>query len=120
MHLVLWNAARRLAWLVAASLGLIATPFVLDARIGAVPAAAAGVAALLLAIAAVPIARARRLLRRAAEPAPAALATEVYRTSARASVDHECEESGATKLAAIAFLLLAVSCALAVVAAAAR
>jgi hypothetical protein len=43
----------------------------------------------------------------------------VYRTSAR-GVDHEPEESEATHGAAIAFLLLALSGALTIVAAAAR
>src|SRR5262249_14801813 len=116
---VLWNAARRLALLVVASLGLVATPFVRDARIGILPAAAAGIALALLAVAVVPMARARRFLRKTAEPPPAAAAADVYRTSAR-DLDHEAEESGATRDAAIAFLLLAVSGALTVVAAAAR
>jgi hypothetical protein len=119
MHLVLWNAARRLAWLVAASLGLVATPFVCDARIGTMPAATVGIAVALLAVAAWPMARARRFLRKAAEVPPAAAAADVYRTSAR-GVDHEPEESEATHGAAIAFLLLALSGALTIVAAAAR
>jgi hypothetical protein len=120
MHLVLWNAARRLAFLVVGSLGLVAAPFVVDARVGAVPAVTATVAVALLVIALFPIVRARRFVRRAAEPAPATPAAAVYRTSARVGVDHEADESGAAREAAIAFLLLAVSGALVVVAAAAR
>jgi hypothetical protein len=119
VHLVLWNAARRLALLVVASLALVATPFVRDARIGALPAAAAGIALALLAIAAFPMARARRFLRKTAEPPAPTPTAEVYRTSAR-SVDHEPEESDATREAAIAFLLLAVSGAFTIVAAASR
>jgi hypothetical protein len=118
----MWNAARRLAWLVALSLGLVATPFVADARIGTLSAATAGVAVTLLAIAAVPMARARRFLRKAAAPSPAAAAAAVYRTSARGrgSVDHESDESGATREATIAFLLLSLAGALTIVAAASR
>jgi hypothetical protein len=119
MHLVLWNAARRLALLVVGSLGLVATPFVCDARIGALPAVAAAVALALLGIAVIPMARARRFLRKTVEPSAPAPTAEVYRTSAR-SVDHEAEESDATREAAIAFLLLAVSGAFTIVAAAAR
>jgi hypothetical protein len=120
MHLVLWNAARRLAFLVVGSLGLVSTPFVFDARVGAVPGVTAAVAVALLFIAAIHIVRARRFVLRAAEPAPAIRAGAVYRTSARFGVDHEADESGAAREAAIAFLLLAVSGALVVVAAAAR
>jgi hypothetical protein len=116
----MWNAARRLAWLVAVSMGLVATPFVANARIGALPAATAGVAVALFAVAAVPMVRARRFLRKAGEPSPGAAAAAVYRTSARSSVDHESDESGATREAAIAFLLLSVAGALTIVAAASR
>jgi hypothetical protein len=116
----MWNAARRLAWLVAVSLGLVATPFVADARIGALPAAAAGIAVALLAIAAIPMLRARRFLRRAGEVSPVAPPGEVYRTSARQSADAEPDESGATREAVIAFLLLSMAGALTIVAAASR
>src|SRR5258708_32950075 len=101
MHLVLCSAARRLAVLVIACLGLVAAPFVSDARVRAVPGTAGSIALVLLAVGLVALGRARRFVRRSEEPAGAVppAPREVYRTSAvdRTAPDHEAEESWAAR-----------------------
>jgi hypothetical protein len=122
MHLILCSAARRLAVLVVASLGFVAAPFVSDARVGAFPAAAGFLALVLLVVGLLALARARHFVRQSERPAAGARTAEVYRTPAadRVAPDHELEESGAARAAALALLVLAFSGALTIVAAAAR
>lgn len=115
----MWSAARRLAWLVAGTLALVAIPFVLDARIGVLPAASGGLAITLLAVALLPLLHARQILRACAAPAKVPAAVDVYRTSALPT-DHEPAQARATRDAALALLLLSVAGALTIVAAAAR
>jgi hypothetical protein len=125
MERVLWNAARRLAMLVAATLAIVGVRFVAGglARVGALAAAMGGLAFALFAASFVPLALAARSMRREARlpdrPAPA----RVYRESARtpyADAAREAAESQAIHAAAVAFLLLSMSAALTVVAAASR
>ncbi len=123
MHQVLWNAARRLGILVALTLGLVAATFAGAAHIERLAIVCAAVAAGLFALALVPLARAGFLVRkgppRTTARREAAGARDAYRTSARAPV-HPIDEASAIRAAALAFLLLAISGAVAVVAAAAR
>jgi hypothetical protein len=119
VELVVWNAARRLAILVVGALLCVAVPFVVDARIGTLPAAAGGLAVALLVAAVVPLVRARRMLHVAAQPPDAPPASEAYRASAKAE-DLDPVERAATHHAAIAFLLLALAGSLVIVAAASR
>jgi hypothetical protein len=125
MERVLCNAVRRLALLVAATLAIVGARFVAGGvgRIGALAAATGGLAFTLLASSFVPLALAARSLPRATlvpdRPAPA----HVYRANARApyaDAERETAESRAIHAAAVAFLLLSLSAALAVVAAASR
>lgn len=119
MELVVWNAARRLAVLVACALALVAVPFVRDARIGLLPAFSGGLALALLAVAVLPLLRASRLLRVAHRPPKTPPAAMVYRANS-AEEDRDPAERSATHQAALALMLLALAGALTVVAAAAR
>ncbi len=119
MELVVWNAARRLALIVAGAMLLVAVPFVRDARVGPLPGVAGAVAFALLALSLVPLVRARRLLRLAAQPPAPPAASRTYRASAKAE-DLDPVERAATHHAAIALVLLAFAGSLVVVAAAAR
>jgi hypothetical protein len=119
MELVVWNAARRLAWLVIGSLVCVAVPFVHDSRIGPVPAAAGGLALALLAASVFPLLRARRMLVVAARPDDVPPASQAYRANPKGD-DRDPVERAATHHAAIALILLAVAGSLVVVAAAAR
>lgn len=119
VELVVWAAARRLALIVLAALSCIAIPFVQDARIGTLPAVVGGLGVALLVASLPLLARARREIREAGQPAPVPVAAEVYRASAKAP-DSDGVERAATHHAAVAFLLLAAAGSLLVVAAAAR
>jgi hypothetical protein len=119
VELVVWNAARRLAWLVIGSMVCVAVPFVHDARIGTLPAAVGGLALALLAASVFPLLRARRMLVAAARPPGVPRASQAYRANAKAD-DMDPVERAATHHAAIALILLAVAGSLVVVAAAAR
>lgn len=119
MELLVWNAARKLAWLVLGALAIVSVPFAMDTRIGVLPAASGGIAVALLLVSLVPLRRAACLLRRLHAAPKLVPAAAVYRASAR-SIDLEPEEREATHQSAVALLLLALAAALVVVAAAAR
>jgi hypothetical protein len=119
VELVVWAAARRLAFIVLVALSFIAIPFVQDARIGPLPAVTGGLAVALLVASFPLLLLARREIREAGRPAPVPAAAQVYRASAKAP-DCDGVERAATHHAAVAFLLLAAAGSLLVVAAAAR
>jgi hypothetical protein len=116
---LVWSAARRLAWLVAGAMAMVSVPYWGGARMGVLPAAAGGLAALLFVGALLPLIRAGRILRQAEVPPAGPPPPLVYRSSAR-PWDPEGLELQATHLGAIALLLLGLAAALVVVAAAAR
>jgi hypothetical protein len=119
MEAALWSAVQRLRWLVLITLGCAVLPFVLGSRIDVFSAIAGGLAVALLAASVLPMTLAARRMRGGSSAAAEASFLPPYRTNPRAPDDHPIERS-ATRPAAIAFLLLALSGALLVVAAAAR
>jgi hypothetical protein len=119
VELLVWTAARRLAWLVGGALLVVAVPFVLEGRIGVLSALTGGLATALLGAALIPLLRARGLLRQAAAPDAPPPASLAYRASAAAR-DREPLELQATHLGAVALLMLALAAAFVVVAAASR
>jgi hypothetical protein len=122
MHLVLWSAGRRLAVLVSGSMVVVAVSYVSDRPVGPLPAATWCASLLLLVLGLISLARARHYLRQCEMPLPAPHPPEVYRTNAvdRADGDRPIEESGAARAVAIALVVLALSGALTIVAAASR
>ena len=122
MELVVWNAARRLAVLVFGALTLLGAAVVYDRRLGLLPGALGGLALALLLISLVPLLRASQFLRAMSLPPKAPPAALVYRANpvGRSLEAVDRAERAVTHQAAVAFLLLALAGALAVVAAAAR
>jgi hypothetical protein len=119
VEVLVFSAARRLAFLVAAALAFVAVPFVRDAHVRTVPAFSGGLAVALLAVALVHLLRASRLLKDAQAAAKTPAAARVYRANARAQDDDPLEQE-ATHQAAVALFLLAFAASLTVVSAAAR
>jgi hypothetical protein len=123
MEMALWKAVQRLRWLVLVTLACAALPFALGSRINHFAAAAGGAAVAFLAASAVPMAvAARRMRGSASSDATAQLPLlPAYRQSARTrSNDYDLIDRSATRPAALAFVLLALSGALLIVTAAAR
>jgi hypothetical protein len=132
VHLALWHAALRLASLVVAAFVLVSMGLLQGGPVGAVPIVSGSVAVAFFTGATVSLARARRLLREGIVPGPSQIATarasHVYRANARPAEDdtdaargaRELHEANVARQAAHAFLMLALSGALAVVTAAAR
>jgi hypothetical protein len=120
---LVWNAARRLAYLVAGALALVGALLVRDAigyRGGLFAELSAGFAACLVLGALVAILRVRRLFAQSSPP-PAA-PEDPYRQNARTLADEpqEPENARATRCAAGALVALAIAGAFVVVAAASR
>jgi len=116
---ILCMGARRLFFLTAAVLALVAAAFVVDGRARGLPVSFAAIALGLLLGAVAPMVRAQRLVRLTEQVAAVPAAREAYRASLRA-VDTAIPENMAARLGVVAFLLVSVAATLTVIAAAAR
>jgi hypothetical protein len=116
---MLCGGARRLAILIGVALCFVAIPFVMNAHIRPLPAVAGAIALGLLLGALVPLRESRRLIRLARQPSPPTSVEAAYRANPREPDTRDVEDL-ATREAAVALLLLSLSAALVIVAAAAR